>query len=263
MRTGVPVLTVRIAILVSILLFSSAQLWATTSINHNKISAEQLLARIQQRFNPGESAEIIHNVQTNFYQKALIASLNRTQTGRGTMIMMFDHSNGNGTNSSTLFHWSYTVPSKQEVICDGKTLWVYQPDNSQVMVSAVNDKSYYSEDPLLFLRNLGQLSSHFSVSMGKQGDTNAAGYQLILVPQQPSVYIKSLLLQVPQWLGDNPQQQGFPISSATIIDPSDNRTSIEFRQIKINQKIDHSQFKFAVPTGVDVVHPSDLTLDFK
>ncbi len=233
-------------------------LWVSAS----DISAIQLMERLQQRFCAGSEDQTVQDVQADFYQKASIASLNRTQTGRGTMAMAFDH---NSTNiSSTLFHWIYAVPNKQQVVSDGKTLWVYLPDNNQVMVSEVNDKSYYSEDPLLFLRNLGQLSSHFVVEFAPELSSDGGGYyQLLLTPLQPSVYIHSLTLEVPRWLGIAPQQSGFPLHSATIVDPTGNKTQLEFRNIKINQQLALDQFSFTVPAGVDVVNPADLTLDFK
>ncbi|MDY0190220.1 MAG: outer membrane lipoprotein carrier protein LolA [Desulfuromonas sp.] len=235
-------------------------LWASAS----DISAIQLMERLQQRFTADGAAQTIQDVQADFFQKASIASLNRVQTGRGTMAMAFDHSGS--SISSTLFHWIYAVPNQQQVISDGKTLWVYLPDNNQVMVSEVNDKSYYSEDPLLFLRNLGQLSSHFAVQfapMEPSTDVKPEYYQLLLTPLQPSVYIQSLQLEVPLWLGSAPQQLGFPLHSATIIDPTGNKTQLEFRNVKINQHLALDQFSFTVPAGVDVVNPADLTLDFK
>jgi len=240
----------------TIILSMAAPAWSQDA----DISAVQLLERLQQRFGADGSTNSIHNVQAEFYQQAHIASLNRTQTGRGTMSMLFENHKDNGT--STLFHWSYTVPNEQQVISDGKTLWVYIPDNNQVMVSAINDKSYYTEDPLLFLRNLGQLSRHFSVKWAEPS-TDSSNKLLELTPLQPSVYIKSIVITLPQWLLTSPNQAGFPLYSASIIDPTDNKTSLEFRRVTINQEIDRQQFNFTVPPGVDVVHPADLTLDFK
>jgi len=210
--------------------------WASASASAGSDGAVALMERLQQRFTAGNGPQIVHDVQAEFYQKALIASLNRTQTGRGTMAMAFDHDSKK--LSSTLFHWNYQVPNKQQVVSDGKTLWVYLPDNNQVMVSAVNDKSYYSEDPLLFLRNLGQLSSHFSVEFAGEQTSEDPDYTLLrLTPLQPSVYIKNLILEIPYWLESAPQQAGFPLHSATIIDPSGNETRLEFRNVRVNQQL--------------------------
>lgn len=241
-----------------LLLVVTTPVWAQ---NSSSVSPEQLLELVQQRFNTKNTDHAVHNVEANFYQKALIASLNRTQTGRGTMSMLFEQDDNNVMR--TLFHWRYTVPSKQQVISDGKTLWVYMPDNNQVMVSEVNDQSYYSEDPLLFLRNLGQLSNHFSVVWGVKQHNSEGDYLLQLTPRQPSVYIKTLTLAVPQWLTKTTPAAGFPLHRASVLDPTGNTTEIEFRKVKINQNNNRDQFTFAVPEGVETVRPSDLTLDFK
>ncbi|MEA3464457.1 MAG: outer membrane lipoprotein carrier protein LolA [Thermodesulfobacteriota bacterium] len=244
--------------LIFLLLFLlTTPVWAQNS----SVSPEQLLELVQQRFNTNNTDYAVHNVEANFYQKAHIASLDRTQTGRGTMSMLFDHGDDNVIR--TLFHWHYTVPSKQQVISDSKTLWVYMPDNNQVMVSEVNNQSYYSEDPLLFLRNLGKLSNHFSVVWGVKQRNNEGDYLLQLTPQRPSVYIKTLTLAVPQWLANATPIAGFPLHRATVLDPTGNTTQIEFRKVKINQNDNREQFTFAIPEGVEIVRPSDLTLDFK
>lgn len=253
MRTVIIVATLALFVLL-------LPLGAMAAGNNGAVSAEQLLERIQQRFHGSDAATTIHNVQADFYQKAHIASLDRTQTGRGTMSMMFSHNEDN--SFTTMFHWSYEVPNQQQVICDGKNLWVYIPDNNQVMLSTVNDKSYYSEDPLLFLRNLGQLTKYFSVAWGESAG-DAGDYQLVLTPLESSVYIHRLVLRVPRWLATAPQRQGFPLTSATVIDPGGNRTQLEFRNVRINRKLERSQFTFNVPDGVDIVHPSDLSVDFK
>ncbi|OQY23701.1 MAG: hypothetical protein B6I37_04940 [Desulfobacteraceae bacterium 4572_35.2] len=241
-----------------ILLCITSPTWAQTS----GPSPQQLLERFQQRFNASAGEQSIQTVEADFYQKAHIASLNRTQTARGTMAMKFVRA-ADTQQTETLFHWQYSVPNQQQVVSDGQNLWVYLPDNNQVMVSEVNDESYYSEDPLLFLRNLGQLSQHFSVVWGVPQRNNDEDYLLQLTPKESSVYIKTLMLAVPKWLADTQPQAGFPLHMASVLDPTGNTTEIEFRAIKINQSSTRKSFTFVIPEGVDSVRPSDLTVDFK
>ena len=229
---------------------------------------QQLLEKVQQHFYANSGSTAIHNVTADFYQKATIASLNRTQTGRGTMAMKFEpqrirKDGKDGTEIQTLFHWDYQVPNQQQVICDGKTLWVYLPDNNQVMVSAVNDKSYYSEDPLLFLRNLGQLSNYFAATWATPQRNASNDYLLQLTPLKASVYIKTLTLAIPVAVVTGSTEAIFPLRRASVLDPTGNTTKIEFRNVKVNQDLALQKFQFAVPDGVDVVRPSDLSLDFK
>lgn len=220
----------------------------------------QLLEQFQQRFNASQCDQAIQTVTAEFYQKARIASLNRIQTARGTMAMKFVANEG---ETNTLFHWRYSVPNQQQVISDGKSLWVYLPDNNQVMISEVNDQSYYSEDPLLFLRNLGQLSDHFNVVWGVPQQNDDEDYLLQLTPKESSVYIKTLMLAVPKWLATDHTATGFPLHMASVLDPTGNTTEIEFRSTKINQPTNNESFSFVIPEGVETVRPSDLTVDFK
>ncbi len=214
-----------------------------------------LLKRVQSFFIAANPHQRINDISGKFRQQARIASLNRSRTGHGTMQIMFQRQNG---AEQTLFCWNYLKPSRQQVICDGETLWVYMPENNQVMVSAVTDKSYYKEDPLLFLRNLGHLDKHFSVEWAAKRRDQHGNYVLALTPLKASVYIKTLELAVPAWINNRSARLRFPIAAATIIDPTDNVTSIEFSDIRINNGLTPQQFKFDIPAGVAVVHPADL-----
>lgn len=239
-----------------ILLCIASPVWAQAA----STTPTQLLEQFQQHFNASQCDQAIKTVHAEFYQKARIASLNRIQTARGTMAMKFVANEG---VTDTLFHWRYTVPNQQQVISDGETLWVYLPDNNQVMISAVNDQSYYSEDPLLFLRNLGQLSAHFNVVWGVPQRNDDEDYLLQLTPKESSVYIKTLMLAVPNWVAQAQKQEEFPLHMASVLDPTGNTTEIEFRASKINQPAENAVFTFVIPEGVETVHPSDLTVDFK
>jgi len=241
-----------------IILCLTSPAWA----QNTETTPTQLLERFQQRFNTSANVLRIQTVEGDFYQKARIASLNRMQTARGTMAMKFVCAE-DGQKTNTLFHWRYTVPNQQQVVSNGQNLWVYVPDNNQVMLSEVNDESYYSEDPLLFLRNLGQLSQHFTVVWGVPQRNNDEDYLLQLTPKESSVYIKTLMLAVPKWLADEQPQAGFPLHMASVLDPTGNTTEIEFRNVKINQAAATESFTFVIPEGVDTVRPSDLTVDFK
>jgi outer membrane lipoprotein carrier protein len=49
----------------------------------------------------------------------------------------------------------------------------------------------------------------------------------------------------------------FPILSTTVFDPGGNSTFIEFSNIRINRGLSAQHFNFVIPSGVEVVRPSD------
>ncbi|MCD6527133.1 MAG: outer membrane lipoprotein carrier protein LolA [Desulfuromonas sp.] len=225
------------------------------------MAASAILKPLQQRFADINHPAAIHDFNAEFYQKAHIASLGRTRTGRGTISMRFEQAST--SEPKTLLRWIYKVPSNQQIISDGQTLWVYLPDNNQVMISPVEDSLEQGNDPMLFLRNLGRLEQYFDVCWANPAQNDQQDYRLLLTPKKTSTYIKNLTLTVPHWISDKTPPAGLPLRRAAILDPSGNNTELEFRNVTLNQQPPLAQFHFELPEKVEIVRPSDLKLNFK
>ena len=66
------------------------------------------------------------------------------------------------SGADVMFHWEYEEPTTQEIISDGKTLWVYLPENNQVIQSDVEMVSKARENnPMTFLTGLGESLPRF------------------------------------------------------------------------------------------------------
>lgn len=225
------------------------------------IEASSVLKPLLQRFGDANHPAAIHDFSADFYQKAHIASLGRTRTGRGTITMSFDQ--GATKAPKTLLRWIYKVPSTQQIFSDGDTLWVYMPENNQVMISPIDDSLEQGNDPMLFLRNLGRLDQFFNVNWASPAQNEQQDYRLLLTPKKPSTYIKNLVLTVPHWINDATPPAGLPLRRAAILDPTGNNTELEFRNVSLNQQPARDQFSFELPEKVEIVRPSDLKLNFK
>ena len=59
------------------------------------------------------------------------------------------------------FRWETFTPMKQLIVCNGKNVWIYEPDLEQVTVKPLNNS--LSETPILLLTNKTDLSSRFLV----------------------------------------------------------------------------------------------------
>lgn len=244
----------------SFLLFIMLTLLCTPAFG-GELSADQLLHRLQQRFADPHHPQAIHDFSADFYQKAYIASLGRTRTGRGTITMRFD--NQDQATAKTLLRWIYEVPSNQQIYSNGTTLWVYLPENNQVMISQLDDSLDQSNDPMLFLRNLGRLEQFFSAELIGSPDEQSATYRLELTPKKPSAYIQTLILTLPSWIADAEPPQALPLQRAAIVDQTGNQTEIEFRHVALNQAPETEQFVFELPEKVEIIKASDLKLNLK
>lgn len=213
------------------------------------------------------ASEAIADFQADFFQESHIAALDKTQRGEGTVAVKFVPGIA-GRVPQVMFRWEYRLPNEQEIVSDGQTMWVYLPENRQVIESDISAVSRArSSDPLTFLSGLGNLSRDFTITWAMPNQDRVGNYILELQPRRSSSLIRQMLVVVDrdavaarQRNQSNPRI--FPILSTTTIDPSDNRTIIEFSNARTNVNLAEMVFRFNPPAGVDVVRPSGAEMGY-
>jgi outer membrane lipoprotein carrier protein len=196
---------------------------------------------------------ILTDVHADFAQRSAIAGIDRAQKGTG------DLSIRKVSGGSAMFRFNYTKPQKQELVCNGKTVWLYVPDNKQVM--QMDTEALFAGGnglAISYLTGLGEVSKDFTIAFAKDHQDKKGDYQLELSPKKPSTVLAKLLLTISGTAVDQFQQTGkasepFPVTSSTVIDAAGNRTAMEFSNVKSNKGINASRFTFKVPAGVEVV----------
>ncbi|PNU21807.1 hypothetical protein C2E25_00835 [Geothermobacter hydrogeniphilus] len=252
-----------ILLLVSLLLLPLAGTADAASIGLRDVI--QTLERPFQDTTP--AAERIQDFQGEFFQESRIASLEQMQRGRGDVAVRFDRSRTRRV-PLTMFRWEYRQPTTQEIVSDGKTMYVYLPENRQVIQSNIEFSSQAGvDDPMTFLTGLGNLSRDFRISWGTPNRDIDGNYILKLRPRRVSSLIREMLLVVDRRAVTEFVQEGrtgrrFPILSSTVTDPNDNTTTIEFRQLQVNRGISAARFHFILPAGVEVVRPTGKEMGF-
>jgi len=214
---------------------------------------------------PAQSA--IYDFQGDFFQESRVASLDRLQRGQGQVTVKFVREGGDRVPRA-LFRWEYEQPTTQEIVSNGRTMWVYLPENRQVIqtdIDIVNQSR--SDDPLTFLTGLGNLSRDFQIGWAAPNKDVEGNYVLELRPRRASPMIQRLLVVVNRnavfdLTGRGVTGEIFPILSTAVYDPNDNTTIIEFSDIRINRGISSSFFDFILPAGVEVVRPTGQEMGF-
>jgi len=136
------------------------------------------------------------------------------------------------------FFWAYEKPYVQTLIADKGWLWVYAPYLSQVARSPLADNR---GAPIgIFLGNQ-PLQEAFEVSSIGKND----GLDWYSLKDRSA---KSDFNQVQIGM----DAKG--IKAMVFTDKLDNRTTVQFSQREVNQKVDDSLFHFVPPKGVDVVN---------
>ena len=138
--------------------------------------------------------------------------------------------------------WDYEAPIKRVFVADGATLWVYEPEESQVFKRDLN--SAQLPVALRFMKGEGKLSEDFIVTQVSVGPT--VGHSVLhLKPRVPSPDFVSLQLTV--------NRESGAVNSSMLTDPTQNTNRIDFVDVKVNQSLPDAGFSFTPPEGVRVI----------
>jgi outer membrane lipoprotein carrier protein len=126
--------------------------------------AQQLIARVQTTY------ASIETLQGNFKQDSYVAALDEQETSSGEMWF----------GKPGKMRWVYAKPRPQTVVINGGTLWLYQPENRQVVIDDIGNV-LLSSLPVSFMMGLGNLSRDFEL---KGACKTEEGVVLRLLPQK-------------------------------------------------------------------------------
>jgi outer membrane lipoprotein carrier protein len=206
----------------------------------------QVVATLEQGYS------ILQDVTATFSQRTVIASIKREERGSGAMYMK-------RSGSKAKFRFDYRKPQRQQIISDGSTLWYYQPDDKQVLMTSV-DALFAGGNglALAYLTGLGNVSKDFIVAFKGSGRDSQGNYLIDLVPRTKNDALKGLQLTidkhaVDQFLAEGKPGQPFPVKAAVVTDNLGNTTNLEFTEIKTNSGLADGKFSFRPPAGVAVM----------
>lgn len=132
--------------------------------------------------------------------------------------------------------WVVETPMPQQIIADGLTLWIYDPDLEQVIIQPFND-DIATTPAILFSGDLDQLDDAYFVTQLAEG-------RFELKPEQGGSLFDSMTIIFD---GTNP-------TSIALTDTLGQTTSIRFSQLELNPVLPGDLFVFQAPDGVDVIN---------
>ncbi len=235
------------------------------------VGLKDVIATVEEAFKPDRTGiSPLSDVVADFFQRSTIVGKGKEMRADGQMFLK------TATASEPLmFRFDYYRPTSQEIVCDGKTLWIHLRENRQVIISDVSEffnphRFDVNRDRAVnFLQGLGRISKDFEVIFSPQRVDQAGNFILELTPRRASVSIEKLFMVVSrdaamrhtfvkQGRNDfapNRQELQFPILSTTVIDHEGNQTTMEFSNVKTNSRLPDLIFYFSVPPGINVVQP--------
>jgi outer membrane lipoprotein carrier protein len=136
--------------------------------------------------------------------------------------------------------WQYTEPEPSLVVSDGETLWIHDPVHAEVQRMRVTE-GYLSGAAIQFLIGEGDMRRDFEISgIACRDDAS----ELELVPKA-DVGFEKLRVVADREIGE--------LRRTTIYDLLGNVTEVEFSDVRANQGLDDSVFRFEAPSGHDVI----------
>jgi outer membrane lipoprotein carrier protein len=195
-------------------------------------AATELLGKVQSTY---ASIDTLHG---NFKQDSYVAALDEQETSSGEMWF----------GKPGKMRWVYAKPRPQTVVINGGTLWLYQPENRQVVIDDIGNV-LLSSLPVSFMMGLGNLSRDFELKGAcKAGE----GVVLRLVPQKKEGRSdQAEALEGFELLVD--ADQGLP-KGAKISSLGGNMTAIVFSNLSTKGGSQPaSRFVLEYPKGVDVM----------
>ncbi len=135
------------------------------------------------------------------------------------------------------FRWETTSPSKQLIVANGATVWIYDPDLEQAVRQKMDEQ--VGNTPALLLS--GQASSIMKSFKVTQPDSSRAYF--VLYPKSKDGVFESLGMS---FSNSAPSQM-------ILKDSLGQKTTINFNNVKLNPTLNSGLFNFLPPKGTDVI----------
>ena len=186
---------------------------------------DTIIAGVESRYNvPGFTAD--------FDQESILKAMAVTDTASGRLMV----------RQPGKMHWEYLVPDPQTIVTDGNDLWVYRPEENQVLVGKA--PSFFGEGKGAgFLSNIKTIRKSFQISLEPSEDPKL--YRLKLVPNKSSVDLMEVKLDI--------AKKTFDLVRIITFNVYGDETRIDLKNVNFDNPPPEALFRFDVPEGADVL----------
>ncbi len=218
-----------ILILLTLLVFlfgmvtaASAEKSAGSKLN---ITLDEILEKVENRYS-------LSGFKAGFFQSSTIKALNITDTAVGKISI----------KRPGKMRWIYEAPERQSIITDGTRLWIYRPDDNQVMLGVA--PSYFGGGKgASFLTDIRVMKESFDITVETPDSPDR--YKLKLVPKQKTIDITHIFV----WISP----ETWEVAEVATYNTYGDETRLEFSNIEFIDDLPDPLFMFTIPDGVDMI----------
>ena len=190
------------------------------------LSLDEIITRIEKHYS-------VTGFSAQFSQTSTIKAMDITDTASGKAIF----------KRPGKMRWEYETPERQTIITDGNTLWVFRPDDNQVMIGKA-PSFFKGGKGFSFLSDMTEIRQKFDMSLEKKAPEGF--FVLTLLPREKTYDVVKIQLTV--------SKKTFDVVEIETYNSYGDETWFGFSNIQFKQKIDDSLFHFNIPKDVEVLH---------
>ena len=187
------------------------------------LSLDDILNRVEKRYSGA-------GFTADFLQESTIKAMKITDFARGKVFVKYPGQ----------MRWEYQEPEPQIIITDGIKLWIYRPEDNQVMTGGA--PAFFRDGKgASFLSDVKIIREKFNIAMDTTADE--LFYRFTLFPREKTLDITEIRMAI--------DKKNFTIARIVTINQYDDSTHIELLNHRFDAQLDNSLFSFTVPEGVD------------
>jgi len=193
------------------------------------LSLDDTIKNIEANYNK------INDLKAEFDQTAFNKSLNQSIPAQGTVYL----------KKGGKLRWEFADPTPQQIVSDGKTVWIYTPALNQVNVGPAPEA--LAGPAGSFLSGLGRVREHFNARFLNPAEPRDRDGNVVLdlVPKVTIPTMNRLVLSF--------DPRSWEVRRAVIYDQFENTVTMLFRKPAVNTGLADSLFTFVAPKGVATV----------
>jgi len=192
---------------------------------------EKILNQIEKKYSG-------RDFSASFYQISCLKAIEMTEEAYGRAFFSYPGK----------MRWEYQKPEKNQIITDGSRLWIYRPDENQV-VKGDAGSFFKAGAGGAFLSDFSIVRKNYHISLTTKKHGTA---ELKLVPEQKDPEIADITISI--------DQESSEIRTIVTTNIYGDTTTLTFSNIEFSP-LASSLFKFIIPEGTDILYMNDSSPD--